>query len=313
MQITKILSAFVLLTLLSAPFATAAPDKNGVLHEERSLYTRILVHQNKDLRCLKFTLVRSDSNQSCLDLSQPKRMVFTYAKMTMTALLFNPAPKRILIVGLGGGTLPMALGELIPDAIIDTVEIDPAVIQVARDYFDYRTNSQNRIFTEDARVFGKRARIRGDRYDLIILDAFNGEYIPEHLMTVEYLSEMRALLTENGMLVANTFSTSNLYHHESNSYQEVFGQFLNYRRKDTGNRVILIPEAKKPAADRTQLTRNELMDRAKVLETQLQPYDVAIVRLAKEVAAIYNDKPDWNQRKRPLSDQYSPANLLRNR
>ena len=90
MQITKILSAFVLLTLLSAPFATAAPDKNGVLHEERSLYTRILVHQNKDLRCLKFTLVRSDSNQSCLDLSQPKRMVFTYAKMTMTALLFNP-------------------------------------------------------------------------------------------------------------------------------------------------------------------------------------------------------------------------------
>ena len=56
----------------------------------------------------------------------------------------------------------MALGELIPDAIIDTVEIDPAVIQVARDYFDYRSDSRNRIFTEDARVFGKRAQIRGE-------------------------------------------------------------------------------------------------------------------------------------------------------
>ena len=313
MQVIKTLSAFMLLGLFNTTLAAATPDKNGMLHEERSLYTRILVHQNKDLRCLKFTLVRSDSNQSCIDLSQPKRMVFTYARMTMTALLFNPTPKRILIVGLGGGTLPMALGELIPDAIIDTVEIDPAVIQVARDYFDYRSDSRNRIFTEDARVFGKRAQIRGERYELIILDAFNGEYIPEHLMTIEYLSEMRALLTENGVLVANTFSTSNLYHHESNSYREVFGSFLNYRRKDTGNRVILIPEAKKPTAERTRPTKSDLEERARQLETALEPYGVDIVGLSKDVAALYNKKPDWNPRKRPLSDQYSPANLLRKR
>lgn len=303
----------IMLALLYTPLLQAAADKNGVLHEERSLYTRILVHQNNDLRCLKFTLVRSDSNQSCLDLSQPKRMVFAYAKMTMTALLFNPAPERILIVGLGGGTLPMALRELIPNAVIDTVEIDSAVVEVAADYFGYRTDEQSRIFTQDARVFGKRARIKGDQYDLIILDAFNGEYIPEHLMTVEYLSEMRDLLSENGTLVANTFSTSNLYHHESNSYREVFGNFLNYRRKGTGNRVILIPQAKKPAAERQQPTQADLIARARALEEQLQPYDVAIVELAGEVAAAYTAKPDWNPRKRPLSDQYSPANLLRNR
>ena len=109
--------------LFLTPHASAEADKYGVLHEERSLYTRILVHQNKDLLCLKFTLVRSDSNQSCKDLAQPKRMVFSYAQMSMAALLFNPNPDRILIVGLGGGTLPMALRELTPDAVIDTVEI----------------------------------------------------------------------------------------------------------------------------------------------------------------------------------------------
>ena len=300
-----------LLSLFWAAQINAAPDRYGVLHEERSLYTRILVHQNKNLLCLKFTLVRSDSNQSCKDLAQPKRMVFTYAQMSMAALLFNPSPKSILIVGLGGGTLPMALRELVPAAVIDTVEIDPAVVRVATDYFGYRTDDQNRVFTEDARVFGKRAKIRGQRYDLIVLDAFNGDYIPEHLMTVEYLREMRDLLTADGTLVANTFSSSNLYHHESNSYRQVFGDFINYRRKDTGNRVILIPQAQRSSEMRTTYTREELLARAETLEASLRPFNVSIIRIAKEVALADGARPDWNLRKRPLSDQYSPANLLR--
>lgn len=303
----------LLLLLFLTPHASAEADKYGVLHEERSLYTRILVHQNKDLLCLKFTLVRSDSNQSCKDLAQPKRMVFSYAQMSMAALLFNPNPDRILIVGLGGGTLPMALRELTPNAVIDTVEIDPAVIRVATDYFGYRTDAQNLIFTEDARVFGKRAKIKGQRYDLIILDAFNGDYIPEHLMTVEYLQEMRDLLTPDGTLVANTFSSSNLYHHESNSYRQVFGDFINYRRQDTGNRVILIPQAQRNSDTRTPLSEELLLDRARALEADLRPYDVPIVRIAADVAIAAGAKPDWNLRKRPLSDQYSPANLLRKR
>ena len=300
-----------LLSLFWAAQINAAPDRYGVLHEERSLYTRILVHQNKNLLCLKFTLVRSDSNQSCKDLAQPKRMVFTYAQMSMAALLFNPSPKSILIVGLGGGTLPMALRELAPAAVIDTVEIDPAVVRVATDYFGYRTDDQNRVITEDARVFGKRAKIRGQRYDLIVLDAFNGDYIPEHLMTVEYLREMRDLLTADGTLVANTFSSSNLYHHESNSYRQVFGDFINYRRKDTGNRVILIPQAQRSSEMRTTYTREQLLARAGTLEAGLRPFDVSIIRIAKEVALADGARPDWNLRKRPLSDQYSPANLLR--
>jgi len=240
-------------------------------------------------------------------------MVFSYAQMSMAALLFNPNPDRILIVGLGGGTLPMALRELTPDAVIDTVEIDPAVIRVATDYFGYRTDAQNLIFTEDARVFGKRAKIRGQRYDLIILDAFNGDYIPEHLMTVEYLQEMRDLLTTDGTLVANTFSSSNLYHHESNSYRQVFGDFINYRRQDTGNRVILIPQAQRNSDTRTPLSEELLLDRARALEADLRPYDVPIVLIAADVAIAAGAKPDWNLRKRPLSDQYSPANLLRKR
>ncbi len=49
-----------------------------------------------------------------------------------------------------------------------------------------------RVFEQDARVWVKRAATAPKRYDLIMLDAFNGDYIPEHLMTREYLAETRA-------------------------------------------------------------------------------------------------------------------------
>ena len=132
-------------------------------------------------------------------------------------------------------------------------------------------------------------------------------------MTVEYLQEMRDLLTPDGTLVANTFSSSNLYHHESNSYRQVFGDFINYRRQDTGNRVILIPQAQRNSDTRIPLSEELLLDRARALEAVLRPYDVQIVRIAAEVTIAAGAKPDWNLRKRPLSDQYSPANLLRKR
>ena len=132
-------------------------------------------------------------------------------------------------------------------------------------------------------------------------------------MTVEYLQEMRDLLTPNGTLVANTFSSSNLYHHESNSYRQVFGDFINYRRKDTGNRVILIPQAQRSSDDRTPQEEALLLARADALKTRLEPYGVPITRIAEEVALADDARPDWNLRKRPLSDQYSPANLLRRR
>ena len=104
-------------------------------------------------------------------------------------------------------------------------------------------------------------------------------------MTMEYLQEMRELLTPDGTLVANTFSTSNLYHHESNSYRQVFGDFINYRRKDTGNRVILIPQAQRDGDARTRLTKEQLMARAQELDSDLRPYGVPIIRIAREVAA----------------------------
>jgi spermidine synthase len=286
------------------------PTHAKVLHEERSVYTRIIVEDSNRLRCLKFTLKREDSTQTCINLNYPKRMVFSYTQMSMASLLLNPNPASVLIVGLGGGTLPMALRDLLPETRIDTVEIDEAVVRVAKEYFGYQEDEYNRAIIQDARVYGKRSALRGLTYDLIILDAFNGEYIPEHLMTVEFLEEMRALLSNDGVLVANTFASSQLYDFESATYAAVFGDFLNFRGSSTGNRVILVPQAKLPADQRDALDTRTLRARAAALQDGLKPYGVPITRYAGTLAALSKKKPDWDADTRPLTDQFSPANVL---
>jgi spermidine synthase len=147
-------------------------------------------------------------------------------------------------------------------------------------------------------VFVKRAGKADQRYDLIMLDAFDHEYIPEHLLTREFLLEVKALLAADGILAANTFSSSRLYHHESTTYQSVFGVFYNLRLK-LKNRVILAKMDGLPSLDAIQ--RN-----AGLLEEKLKPLGFG----GDWLVPLFSTERDWNPDARILTDQYSPSNLL---
>jgi len=273
-----------------------------VIHQERSPYSTILVNQRGTVICMQFSVRRDQRNQTCMDQRRPKEMLFPYTRMMMASLLLNPAPERILMLGLGGGTLPMALDQLLPNAHQDVIEIDPAVVRVAREFFNFAPSDRVNVVTEDGRVFVKRALQQGKRYDLIMLDAFTGEYIPEHLMTREFLEEVRGLLSETGVLVANTFSISKLYTYESATYAAVFAPFFNMKPDDSGNRVIL--------ASRQPLPPPEALEaRAAALAGALKPYGIDF----RELLPLLRTDIDWDPDTRLLTDQYAPANLLRRR
>jgi len=276
-----------------------------ILHEERSLYSRILVNKIGNTLCLQFTVRRDQRNQSCIDTRRPKEMVFSYTRMSMASLLYVDNPQHILVIGLGGGTLPTAFHSLYPKAVIDAVEIDPAVVKVAQEYFGFKPSANVRIHTQDARVWTKRALQRKELYDIIVLDAFNGEYIPEHLMTQEYLQETKALLAPSGTLVANTFTVSQLYDHESATYASVFGEFINFRIPESANRVVLVPGR--------LMNKSQLTEKAASLTRQLRGYSVPIRRFARLIAKAQGSDPDWNVNARLLTDQFSPANLLQSK
>jgi spermidine synthase len=219
-----------------------------------------------------------------------------YPQMMLGALFVNPAPQSVLIVGLGGGTLPRALRQILPNARIDVVEIDPAVVRVTHRYFDFAESDRTHVIESDGRVYVKRAQRSGQHYDLIMLDAFDHEYIPEHLLTQEFLLEVKSLLTPQGVLAANTFSSSRLYEHESVTYAAAFGKFFNLKRD---NRVIITRLGALPEDAQLRATAKQFA----------QPFDTFGFDAA-EILPLFTQERDWDPRARVLTDQYSPANLL---
>ncbi len=281
-----------------ALLGTLAPAAQAqkLIHSERSLYREVLVYESGAERCMCFTRNCRIGRQTCMNKEAPDRFVMNYTQMMMSALFMKPAPGSILIIGLGGGTLPRALNSILPDATIDVVEIDPAVVRVAHDYFGFNASERVRVAEVDGRVFVKRAQREQRKYDLIMLDAFDHEYIPEHLLTREFLQEVSSLLGPGGVLAANTFSSSQLYDHESVTYAAVFGTFYNLKRD---NRVILAMKGGLPS-------REEIARNAQRLQPAFAKFAIPIERHVE----MFTTRIDWDQKARVLTDQYSPANLL---
>ncbi len=305
-SLSLLVASSLLLLGLPAAMPLADESKPRVIHSERSLYRNIIVTEDDKRRCMTFIvsdLASPGQNQSCryqnpLDRD---RLIFPYGKMVLSSLLVQDNPQRILIIGLGGGSLVQAYSTLFPDAEIIAPEIDEAVVRVAKNYFDFKETDKISAPIEDGRVYVKRAGLRGEKFDLVILDAFNGEYIPEHLMTKEFLEEVKRLLSEKGLVAANTFAKSQLYDAESVTYNAVFGQFYNLRHSSLGSRVIIA--SMQPLPDRATLE-----ERAADLYGRLQRFDMNVTAFPEIMAT----NPDWDASARMLTDQYAPVNQLNN-
>jgi len=287
-------ASLALATLLAAAGAISAHGE--ILHRERSLYRNLIITQDGKERCLLFRVRRGLARESCILVNDPTTLVLDYDKMMLASLWAAPAPRRILVIGMGGANLPSALQQLLPKARLDVVEIDPAVARCARDYFAFRPGPNTSVTIEDGRVFVRRALKARQTYDLIMLDAFADDYIPEHMLTREFLLEVKGLLTPGGVVAANTWSNSRLYDHESTTYQAAFGTFFNMKLQ---NRVIIARNGRLPTDAELQANAfawHAALDRRGAYAASLLP--------------LMSTDRDWNPAARVLTDQYSPSNLL---
>ena len=292
-------AATLALVLLAAPASAMPEDKFALqrtIYQEKSLYRNILVVESEDgYRCMKFG--RLHARQTCIHLAQPQRLVLNYTKGLLAALYMAPAPRKVLIIGLGGGVLPMTLRALDAQLEIDTVELDPAVVKVARSHFRYQEDARLRTHVQDARVFVRQQQRRGAAYDVVLVDAFDRDYIPEHLLTREFLQQLHSLLTPSGVLAANTFTAGALSRHEAATYQSVFGQLYQLELAG-GNRILLARRDGLPPLP-------DVQHHARLWDERLAAFGAMSVdllpRLTLQPPAIGV---------KVLTDQYSPANLL---
>ncbi len=142
--------------------------------------------------------------ESAYDPRQPDYLAFPYARYLSAALMYTDTPKRITMIGMGGGTLTSYLHRHLPNADISAVEISPEVVELAKRYFDFTPDTHYRAVLADGLDYLKQ---RTKPYDIIILDAYADGVIPAHLATVAFYQEVSSALSEGGVVSQNIETT----------------------------------------------------------------------------------------------------------
>ena len=152
--------------------------------------------------------------------------VFDYPRYLHLSVAFADDVDRVLFVGGGGFSAPRRFAAEYPDVEVDVVELDPAVVDVARAHFGLEESDRLRVHVGDGRAFLERT----DRtYDVIVLDAFRRDRAPFHLTTAEFMALAASRLDDDGVLVANVISAasgpaSQFYRAEYATVQTAFPQ-----------------------------------------------------------------------------------------
>ena len=177
-------------------------------HDVVSAYSHIRVRKDASTRTLLF--VRDNGEEvveSKVDLKRPQRLLVDYTQYMFLSYAHRPEQRKVLIVGLGGGGMIHFLKHHDPQVAVDVVEIDPAIVKVADQFFQVRSEGNVKIITADGVDYLSTTT---ERYDVIYMDAFlkpsaatdvNG--VPLAAKTAEFYQQVQQKLTPGGLVVFN--------------------------------------------------------------------------------------------------------------
>jgi spermidine synthase len=208
------------------------------------------------------TRVRNEINyHSIVDLKDADDLQVPYTRLMAAALLYPQTIQRILMVGLGGGSISTYLGRAMPDVEIDVVELDPGVIAAGRKYFGLQETDKVRFIDSDGRVFLNRNK---EPYDLIMLDAYRELGVPFHLLTREFYELVQARLAPGGAVASNLSGNTKLYASSLRTFRAVFPTvdvYPDWKNPDEAQAVVVATPTARPNAE-------ALLQRAAALQAQ---------------------------------------------
>jgi spermidine synthase len=286
--------ALIFLTSLHLFAATPAPAAadDRTLYEGDSIYHHITIRQEGGERCMIFGRQR-DLRQTCIDLAKPDTSVFEYTSMMFAGFLFRPDAKKVCLIGLGGGYIPTVFRMHLPQVRLRTVEVDPFVEKLAKQYFRFALPAGQTLSIDDGRQFLKKSP---ERYDQIWLDAFNSDYIPAHMTTKEFLQLVQSRLNEGGIVIQNVFGDSKLYDAQIATFQAVFARVFVFEGQKSGSCIIV-------ASDRPACEPAALRKQAEKSGGKIGRIDLVAEAGKCRVAPVLRNAPI-------LTDDFNPANLL---
>ncbi|MFA5963787.1 MAG: spermidine synthase [Sphingomonas sp.] len=157
-----------------------------------------------DIRSLHFDWHSMQSEMNVLD---PIELTIDYTKMMMGFLLFDPSPRRIEMIGLGGGSLAKLCHHLLPETDITVVEINPRIIALRDEFQIPRDDDRFRILAGDGADFVAQG---GSRPDVLLIDGFDEFGQPPQLCSSDFYDQCYRRLATGGMMIVNLWGGGNL-------------------------------------------------------------------------------------------------------
>lgn len=296
----RLLFGLSILLLLLLAGQSALYSKEIVLYEKNSVYHYIRVTEDTSSRTRYLGFDKLRGSQSKMYIDKPYSLAFEYTRMSIVSLCFSENITDILVVGLGGGSIPKFIHRCFPEINIDVVEIDPYIVEVSKEYFGFSETPGMKVYVDDGRLFIKRA---SKLYDVIILDAYNEHTIPFHMTTREFLSEVKSKLKPKGLVASNIWSpSSNKFHYsEILTYQSVFPQLYLFGGILSGNHIFI------GTKDAGVTSKEDLLRQAEKI-TKCPEFDFSLSSIIEEQYEYATEKAVEGK---ILTDDYSPADLLR--
>ena len=172
---------------------------DGQIFETESPYNYVQVVRQDDCNYLLLNEGQGIHSIWCDGGRVPRISVWS---IMLAAPYFNETVddvETMAVIGLAAGTIPKQYIQVYENIAIDGIELDPAIAQAGRDYFEM-TDPQLNVIIGDGRF--ELNRLDG-KYDIITLDAYKVPYIPWHLTTRQFFEEIAAHLNDDGVLAMN--------------------------------------------------------------------------------------------------------------
>lgn len=217
----------------------------GVIFDQKSHYNHVIVRKTTEqlLLCYRHERHRTEEVESRMDIEHPLALLSDYTQAMLLALAWQPAPQRVLLLGLGGGRLQMVLHHYLEQLTLYTVELDPLVVEVAQRFFAWETGERQHLTIKDGRDYLRGFPTEAP-YDLILLDAFQVSGIPVHLCTREFFAECCGNLTARGIVVTNLHASTSIYDSIRKTFAASFRSTTAFRLLG-GNVVVVGSEAER--------------------------------------------------------------------
>src|SRR6516162_2272704 len=214
--------------------ASSAQDNRNLLTSKESLYNNIYVYEDPPYRSMTFGHNRRIYTESMYNTGDDRDLPVDYTRYMTASLMYAKDVHAILEIGFGGGRTSWYLHRFLPKVQVTSVELDPAVLELAKKYFGIKEEPNFQVVNRDGRLFLSESK---ERYDIIMIDAYRGPFVPFHLLTKEFYQIVKDHLADGGVVAQNVEPSTMLFDSAVKTINAVFPQLDFYK---AGGNIVTV-------------------------------------------------------------------------